>query len=200
MLSNYFNCIKCNVFSIRSYISFCLDIKKINASDVLYRLIILLAPWTLRFIVARFCCFLSLRSFPWSIQDVSRQLFMSALTLRRRLAAEGTSFQRLLDDVRLNKALAAIPSTLKPISVVARENGYMSPSPFPFALKNVSRSHQWRYVGPLDYKSSRLKASRSAQSVKRQDREHNSYVLVLAYETPDFFWDPVIQSVHFQFG
>ncbi|EBW2091307.1 helix-turn-helix transcriptional regulator [Salmonella enterica subsp. enterica serovar Oslo] len=66
----------------------------------------------------------------WTTQDVARYLFISVSTLRRRLAAEGTSFQKLLDDVRLNNALAAIQSTLKPISVVARDNGYQCPSRF----------------------------------------------------------------------
>ncbi|WP_230354380.1 AraC family transcriptional regulator [Lelliottia sp. WAP21] len=72
---------------------------------------------------------------PWTIQEVSRLLFMSASTLRRRLAAEGSSFQNLLDDVRLNNALEAIQSTLKPISVVASENGYMCPSRFTARFK-----------------------------------------------------------------
>lgn len=66
----------------------------------------------------------------WTTPEVARLLFMSASTLRRRLAVEGVSFQNLLDDVRLNNALAAIQTTLKPISVVARENGYMCPSRF----------------------------------------------------------------------
>ncbi|EGM1627950.1 helix-turn-helix transcriptional regulator [Salmonella enterica] len=66
----------------------------------------------------------------WTAQDVARYLFISVSTLRRRLAAEGTSFQKLLDDVRMNNALVAIQSTPKPVSVVARDNGYMCPSRF----------------------------------------------------------------------
>lgn len=66
----------------------------------------------------------------WTTQEVAHLLFISVSTLQRRLAAEGESFQNLLDDVRLNNALVAIQSTLKPVSVVARENGYMCPSRF----------------------------------------------------------------------
>lgn len=66
----------------------------------------------------------------WTTQEVARLLFISVSTLHRRLAAEGESFQNLLDDVRLNNALTAIQGTLKPVSVVARENGYMCPSRF----------------------------------------------------------------------
>ncbi|WP_437890847.1 helix-turn-helix transcriptional regulator [Phytobacter sp. V91] len=66
----------------------------------------------------------------WTTEEVARLLFMSVSTLRRHLAAEGESFQNLLDDVRLNNALAAIQTTLTPISVVARDNGYQCPSRF----------------------------------------------------------------------
>lgn len=66
----------------------------------------------------------------WTAPEVARQLFMSTSTLRRHLAAEGESFQNLLDDVRLSNALAAIQTTLTPISEVARENGYLCPSRF----------------------------------------------------------------------
>ncbi|HHZ2514549.1 helix-turn-helix domain-containing protein, partial [Escherichia coli] len=40
------------------------------------------------------------------------------------------SFQSILDDVRLNNALSAIQTTVKPISEIARENGYKCPSRF----------------------------------------------------------------------
>ncbi|HEY3986842.1 helix-turn-helix transcriptional regulator [Cedecea sp.] len=66
----------------------------------------------------------------WTAPEMARQLFMSTSTLRRHLAAEGESFQNLLDDVRLNNALAAIQTTHTPISEVARENGYLCPSRF----------------------------------------------------------------------
>ncbi|MDF8428304.1 helix-turn-helix transcriptional regulator, partial [Escherichia coli] len=46
------------------------------------------------------------------------------------LASEGVSFQSILDDVRLNNALSAIQTTVKPISEIARENGYKCPSRF----------------------------------------------------------------------
>lgn len=42
----------------------------------------------------------------------------------------GGKFQSILDDVRLNNALSAIQTTVKPISEIARENGYKCPSRF----------------------------------------------------------------------
>ena len=65
------------------------------------------------------------------IQGASlRYLYISVSTLHRRLASEGVSFQSILDDVRLNNALSAIQTTVKPISEIARENGYKCPSRF----------------------------------------------------------------------
>ena len=45
-------------------------------------------------------------------------------------SGKGVNFQSILDDVRLNNALSAIQTTVKPISEIARENGYKCPSRF----------------------------------------------------------------------
>lgn len=66
----------------------------------------------------------------WTIQKVAELLYMSASTLKRRLSAEGENFRNLLDDIRMNNALMAIQNTSKPISIVARDNGYMCSSRF----------------------------------------------------------------------
>ena len=66
----------------------------------------------------------------WTANKVARYLYISVSTLHRRLASEGVSFQSILDDVRLNNALSAIQTTVKPISEIARENGYKCPSRF----------------------------------------------------------------------
>lgn len=66
----------------------------------------------------------------WTANKVARYLYISVSTLHRRLASEGVSFQSILDDVRLNNALFAIQTTVKPISEIARENGYKCPSRF----------------------------------------------------------------------
>lgn len=57
----------------------------------------------------------------WTANKVARYLYISVSTLHRRLASEGVSFQSILDDVRLNNALSAIQTTVKPISEIARE-------------------------------------------------------------------------------
>lgn len=57
----------------------------------------------------------------WTANKVARYLYISVSTLHRRLASEGVSFQSILDDVRLNNALSAIQTTVKPISEIARK-------------------------------------------------------------------------------
>lgn len=57
----------------------------------------------------------------WTANKVARYLYISVSTLHRRLASEGISFQSILDDVRLNNALSAIQTTVKPISEIARK-------------------------------------------------------------------------------
>ncbi|AKA37276.1 transcriptional regulator [Yersinia ruckeri] len=66
----------------------------------------------------------------WSARTVAEQLHMSVSTFHRHLAAEGGSFQQILDDVRLGNALNAIQTTSKPIGEIARDNGYQCPSRF----------------------------------------------------------------------
>ena len=80
----------------------------------------------------------------WTANKVARYLYISVSTLHRRLASEGVSFQSILDDVRLNNALSAIQTTVKPISEIARENGYKCPSRF-----NTAYSTYWSLNNPV---------------------------------------------------
>ena len=66
----------------------------------------------------------------WLADDVARQLAISTATLRRRLAAEQTSFRVVLEEVRLTHGLALVQGTAKPMKLVASECGYASPSRF----------------------------------------------------------------------
>lgn len=66
----------------------------------------------------------------WAAGDVASTLGMSEPTLRRRLAAEGTSYRALLEDTRMNHALQLLMSTSMPIAHVAHAVGYASASRF----------------------------------------------------------------------
>lgn len=67
---------------------------------------------------------------PWSAADAAAALGVSEPTLRRRLAAEGTSFRRIAADVRLTHGLMLLQTTRESILDVALACGYESPSRF----------------------------------------------------------------------
>lgn len=66
----------------------------------------------------------------WTGERLCRMLGVSAATLRRKLAAEGWSFQSLLNDVRMSAAMQMLQSTDMPILHIAQDVGYESQSRF----------------------------------------------------------------------
>lgn len=66
----------------------------------------------------------------WMSAAVAERLGMSEATLRRRLAAEGRSFNEVLADVRMSRALALLQSSNLSILEIALAVGYDSPSRF----------------------------------------------------------------------
>lgn len=66
----------------------------------------------------------------WHAGDVAARLAMSPATLRRKLAAEGAGFRRVLDEVRLGHALALVQGSRQPLKWVALSCGYQSASRF----------------------------------------------------------------------
>lgn len=66
----------------------------------------------------------------WRVSEVARQLGMSEATLRRRLESEGTSFRRVLQDMRMGRALVLLQSSELSVVQVALEVGYDSVSQF----------------------------------------------------------------------
>lgn len=66
----------------------------------------------------------------WRAGAVARQLGMSEATLRRRLEREHTSFRRVLQEVRMGRALVLLQSSELSVLQVALEVGYDSVSQF----------------------------------------------------------------------
>ncbi len=66
----------------------------------------------------------------WTAADAARHLAMSEATMRRRLAEEGQSAQKILIDVRMHRALMLLQSTDQPVTSIAFDVGYDSPSRF----------------------------------------------------------------------
>lgn len=66
----------------------------------------------------------------WQANELARRLHRSPATLRRQLAAEGLSFSGLLEQARLDHALALLQTSALPIGRIATQCGYASPSKF----------------------------------------------------------------------
>lgn len=66
----------------------------------------------------------------WRAGEVAALMATSEPSLRRRLAAAGTSFTDLLVDIRMTAALYLLQSTDKPVTQIALEVGYDSASRF----------------------------------------------------------------------
>lgn len=66
----------------------------------------------------------------WTSKRVAVELALSEATLRRRLAAEGTTLTELLIDARMSTALTMLQATTHPVVDIALSVGYESPSRF----------------------------------------------------------------------
>ncbi|MFB7586333.1 AraC family transcriptional regulator [Streptomyces sp. NPDC056169] len=68
-------------------------------------------------------------------EQLADRLSVSPQTLRRRLAAEGTTYQRLRDQVRRDHALAALAGGRVSIERLSRQLGFSEPSAFHRAFR-----------------------------------------------------------------
>jgi AraC-like DNA-binding protein len=78
-------------------------------------------------------------------QDVAARLAVSPQTLRRRLAAEGTSFQQIRDQLRRDVAIAALVAGIVSIEDLSRQLGFSEPSAFHRAFR------RWTGSAPRSY-------------------------------------------------
>ncbi|MGD0076514.1 MAG: AraC family transcriptional regulator [Candidatus Binataceae bacterium] len=73
-----------------------------------------------------------------SADEVAKRLSMHRRTLNRRLKAEGTTFQQLLDEVRFETACQLLDMSRTPITEIAVSLGYAEPSAFSRAFRRWS--------------------------------------------------------------
>lgn len=66
----------------------------------------------------------------WTASQVGSELAMSEATLRRRLTGEGVRLSDLMVDVRMSLALTLLQATSLPVTQIAMNAGYESPSRF----------------------------------------------------------------------
>lgn len=72
---------------------------------------------------------------PVKVGDVASDLSMSLRTLQRQLAAKGSSFSRILDDVRKEAALAVQSTSEFRLDELSRRLGYRQQSTLTRAFK-----------------------------------------------------------------
>lgn len=90
-------------------------------------------------------------SFP-RIKEAAQQLHMSERTLRRKLAAENTSFQEVLNDVRYRIACEYLQSTMLSVADIADLLGFADPSNFRRAFL------QWSGESPASFRNKSVAA------------------------------------------
>lgn len=71
----------------------------------------------------------------WRSSDVARHFAMSEPTFRRWLAKSGYGFAKILHNTRLEKGLALLQTTRMPVSQIALDCGFKTPSHFSDSFK-----------------------------------------------------------------
>lgn len=90
------------------------------------------------------------RGFP-TVTELAKKRHVSPRTLKRQLAAHGTSFQTLLDELRRDRALALLDDEAQSIAKIADLLGYADPSNFNRAFR------RWMGVAPTDWREARTR-------------------------------------------
>lgn len=80
------------------------------------------------------------------LDEVAADFFMTGRTLRRRLLAEGTSFQEIKDDLRRDHAMALLRERGDGIQAVAQAVGFREATVF------IKAFRQWTGMTPGDYR------------------------------------------------
>jgi AraC-like DNA-binding protein len=83
-----------------------------------------------------------------SIDDAATTLRISTRTLKRRLAAAGTTFQQLRDDVQYELARQLLRDTTIPAGQIASIVGYSESSAFNRAFRRLAGvpPAEWRHL------------------------------------------------------
>lgn len=78
---------------------------------------------------------------------LANKLCVSSQTLRRRLKAEGTSYQNIKDILRRDHCIELLTKTNKPLAEIAQSSGFSEPA-------TLSRSFKrWTGYSPYDYRT-----------------------------------------------
>lgn len=72
---------------------------------------------------------------PWRSKEVADHFAMSEATMRRWLSQSGGSFSKILSNARLEKGLSLLQTTQHPVSRIALDCGFKTPSHFSDSFK-----------------------------------------------------------------
>jgi len=81
------------------------------------------------------------------VHDIAGEFHMAPTTLRRRLGAEGTSYQSIKDELRRDAAIHHLCTSSLSIADISSLVGFQEPSAFRRAFKT------WSGVQPSEYRS-----------------------------------------------
>lgn len=81
-----------------------------------------------------------------SVEEAASELHMSSRTLKRKLQQLGTSYQRILDDLRKGLAVEYLTQTERTVDEIAVQLGYSDASNFARAFR------RWTRRSPSDYR------------------------------------------------
>jgi AraC-like DNA-binding protein len=87
----------------------------------------------------------STKGFP-TLTELADKRRVSARTLKRQLAAHGTSFRDLLDELRRDRAIRLLDGGDAPIDTISERLGYADASNFTRAFR------RWMGVSPTDWR------------------------------------------------
>jgi len=82
--------------------------------------------------------------------ELAKELSMSEQTLRRKLSAEGASYQQIKDNLRNDMANKLLRDRSITIAEIGKRLGFSEPRAFTRAYK------QWMGVTPREYRAQRL--------------------------------------------
>lgn len=106
----------------------------------------------------------SIESTHWpAFEDIAREWGIAPSTLRRRLEAEGASFQDVKDALRRDAAIDQLCHTRRPVADIAVQLGFQEPSAFHRAFK------RWTGAQPGEYRLQRLRPLDIDPSVKGRE-------------------------------
>ncbi|MGP8304601.1 AraC family transcriptional regulator ligand-binding domain-containing protein [Vibrio sp. YIC-376] len=129
-------------FELSTFLSLCPLANKVSFEDLYRQCEIKESEWharTSQDLASKIKYLVSQEPASYSMTNVARELWMTERTLRRRLKEQGISFQKLVNQVRYQKAVTLLETTDTHIADIAEQLGYSDTASFRHAFKRWSR-------------------------------------------------------------